>query len=456
MTSTNWHSPRRECGSWPGLSAPDGWIGALPSDSSGQGASEQGGIEAAGIVTRFWRQAVLERLRHVARGQLTLLDPWGCESAGAVSPESPLDVQLCVHNPAFYAEVATGGIIGAAEAYIDGHWSSSNLTDLVRLIVLNRDVWGGLDGGWARLQEPFRRLLHFLQRNTKLQARRNIAAHYDLGNDFFRLFLDETMMYSAGVFLSPQSTLHDASVEKNDRICRKLQLSPDDHLLEIGTGWGGFALHAAGRYGCRVTTTTISQEQHALATERIAAAGLADRVTVLLTDYRDLTGTFDKLVSIEMIEAVGHQWFDTYFAKCASLLKPDGMMLLQAITIADRDYATYIRSVDFIQKYIFPGGCLPSIGAICDSLQRRTDLKLFHLDDMAPHYARTLACWRENLHRNRAAIRALGEKYTEEFLRLWEFYLCYCEGAFLERSCGSVQMLLTKPDCRREPILGSV
>lgn len=456
MSSADWHGPQQGCRSWPGLSAPDGWVGAVASGTSCQGRSEGDGIESAGILTRFWRQAFLNRLRRVARGRLTLVDRWGSESAGEVSPASPIDVQLCVHDAAFYGQVATGGIIGAAEAYLDGQWNCSNLTDLVRLIVLNRDVWGGLDGGWARLREPLRRVLHFLQRNTKSQARRNIAAHYDLGNDFFQLFLDETMMYSAGVFTSPESSLHEASVEKNDRICRKLQLSPDDHLLEIGTGWGGFALHAAGRYGCRVTTTTISREQHSLATERIAAAGLSDRVTVLLQDYRDLSGKFDKVVSIEMIEAVGHQWFDTYFAKCASLLKTDGMMLLQAITIADRDYATYIRSVDFIQKYIFPGGCLPSIAAICDSLQRRTDLKLFHLDDMAPHYARTLACWRENLHRNRTAIRALGEKYSEQFLRLWEFYFCYCEGAFLERSCGSVQMLLTKPDCRREPILGTV
>jgi len=369
---------------------------------------------------------------------------------------APPDVHIHVHDPEFYRQVATGGIIGAAESYIDGHWSCSHLTDLVRLIVLNRDIWSGLDSGWAMIQEPLRRVAHFLQRNTRSQARRNIAAHYDLGNDFFRLFLDETMMYSAGVFTSSSASLHEASVEKNDRICRKLQLSPADHLLEIGTGWGGFALHAAGKYGCRVTTTTISREQHALATARIAEAGLSDRVEVLLHDYRDLKGHYDKLVSIEMIEAVGHQWFDTYFAKCAALLRPRGMMLLQAITIADRDYASYLRSVDFIQKYIFPGGCLPSVAAICDSLQRKTDLKLFHMDDMAPHYARTLACWRENLHRNRSAIRALGEQYSEQFLRLWEFYFAYCEGAFLERSCGSVQMLLTKPDCRREPILGAV
>jgi cyclopropane-fatty-acyl-phospholipid synthase len=439
--------------SWSGQGASSGGANVEAGD---RGGFRQKEVSAAGYSARLWRDAVLSRLRCVKRGRLTIEDDWGCESAGEPSDSALIDVRIHVHDVAFYRQAATGGIIGTAESYIDGHWSCSHLTDLVRLIVLNRDVWAGLDSGWAILWEPFRRLIHFLQRNTRSQARRNIAAHYDLGNDFFRLFLDETMMYSAGVFASTGSSLHEASVEKNDRICRKLKLSPSDHLLEIGTGWGGFALHAAGKYGCKVTTTTISREQFALATERIAAAGLADRVTVLLSDYRDLSGTFDKLVSIEMIEAVGHQWFDTYFAKCASLLRPAGMMLLQAITISDRDYATYIRSVDFIQKYIFPGGCLPSIGAICDSLQRKTDLKLFHMDDMAPHYARTLACWRENLRRNQSAIRALGEKYSEEFLRLWEFYFCYCEGAFLERTCGSVQMLLTKPDCRREPILGAV
>jgi cyclopropane-fatty-acyl-phospholipid synthase len=434
------------------------WIGSGWAECERPGVdpvqTRTGSASPPGFWTRFWRGSVLTQLRRVSRGRLTVTDAWGRESAGEVTASNPLDVHLHVQHPEFYRQIALGGIIGAAEAYIDGHWTCSNLTDLVRLIVLNRDIWSGLDRGWASWTEPLRKAAHFLHRNSRGQARRNIAAHYDLGNDFFRLFLDDTMMYSAGLFPSPEATLQDASIAKLDRICQKLDLGPGDHLLEIGTGWGGFAIHAAGRYGCRVTTTTISRAQHELAIRRVAEAGLSDRVEILFEDYRDLRGTYDKLVSIEMIEAVGHQWFDTYFAKCASLLKPDGLMLLQAITIADRDYPTYVRSVDFIQKYIFPGGCLPSVGAICDSLARKTDLNLFHLEDKAPHYARTLACWRDNLFRNKAEIQSLGPQYSDAFLRLWEFYFCYCEGAFLERSCGSVQMLLTKPHCRRPPLLG--
>jgi cyclopropane-fatty-acyl-phospholipid synthase len=285
-----------------------------------------------------------------------------------------------------------------------------------------------------------------MNRNNRTGSRRNIAAHYDLGNEFFRLMLDETLMYSSAVFERPDMTLAEAQRARLDRICRKLALGPRDHVLEIGTGWGGFALHAATHYGCRVTTTTISREQYALAQERIAQAGLSDRVTVLLEDYRDLRGEYDKLVSIEMIEAVGHEYYETFFTRCSALLKPDGLMLLQAITIADQRYEAARKSVDFIQRYIFPGSCIPSVSVMAQAVARATDMRLMHLEDIGPHYATTLRHWRERLYANADALRQLD--LPEEFLHMWEFYLCYCEGGFAERALGDVQLLLAKPQNR--------
>ena len=259
------------------------------------------------------------------------------------------------------------------------------------------------------------------------------------------------MMYSSAVFEQPGMTLEQASIAKLDRICRKLALHAGDHVVEIGTGWGGFALHAARHYGCRVTTTTISRAQYELAVARVAAAGLSDKITVLLKDYRELEGKFDKLVSIEMIEAVGHQYYEEYFRTCARLLEPDGMALIQAITIADQRYEAARRSVDFIQRYIFPGSCIPSVTALLASITRASDLRLFHLEDIGPHYARTLAAWRHAFMRNLDQVRALG--YPEEFIRMWEFYLCYCEGGFEERVLGDAQLLLVKPGNRRSAIV---
>ncbi len=263
-------------------------------------------------------------------------------------------------------------------------------------------------------------------------------------------FSDPTMMYSSAVFERAGMTLEQASVAKLDRICRKLALNPGDHVLEIGTGWGGFALHAARHYGCRVTTTTISREQYELARARVAAAGLADRVELLLEDYRDLSGQYDKLVSIEMIEAVGHHYFDAYFRLCSGLLRPDGTMLLQAITIADQRYEAARKGVDFIKRYIFPGCCIPSVAVMSDAVARVTDMRLYHLEDIGPHYAITLARWRDNLLANLDQVRALG--YPESFIRMWEFYFCYCEGGFDERVIGDVQMLLVKPSARPQPV----
>ncbi len=403
------------------------------------------------FLMRLARQAVLSRLQGLQHGEVTIIESSSRQTFGTRTEACPLSVTLQVTNPRFYSDLAFGGSVGAGEAYMSGFWSCDDLTALTRIIVRNRTVLDGIETGLARLTIPLRKLFHFLRRNNKEGSRHNIAAHYDLENDFFALFLDETMTYSCGIFEHENSTLQDASVAKIDRICRKLQLSPVDHLLEIGTGWGTFALYAAQQYGCRVTTTTVSQQQYEFARQRIATAGLSDQVTVLFQDYRDLKGQYDKLVSIEMIEAVGHAFYDTYFKCCSDLLKPNGMMLLQAIIIADHLYEQAKRSVDFIQRYIFPGSCIPSITAINQSLARATDMRLFHLEDITLHYAETLHHWHERFFANLSRVRTLG--YPEEFIRMWEFYLCYCEGGFRERVIGDVQMLLTKPLCRREPIL---
>ena len=388
-------------------------------------------------------RAVRARLASLVHGVVTVVDGTDQRSYGKRTVRCPLAVTLRVHDPRFWSELAFGGSIGAGEAYMLGYWSTDGLTDLVRILLQNREVLDGMETGLARLTAPLQKTLHWLNRNTRSGSQRNIAAHYDLGNDFFRLFLDPTLMYSCAIFDRPGMTLEQAQLARLDRICRKLDLGPEDHLLEIGTGWGAMAIHAARHYGCRVTTTTISRQQHDLARERIAEAGLEDRIDLLLEDYRDLDGSYDKLVSIEMIEAVGHQFYDTYFEQCGRLLADDGLMLLQAITIADQRYDAARRSVDFIQRHVFPGSTIPSVTAMLDSITRSSDLRLAHLEDIGPHYATTLRMWRENFFANLQAVRDLG--YPEEFVRMWEFYLCYCEGGFRERDIGAVQMLLARP-----------
>ncbi|MGE0873434.1 MAG: class I SAM-dependent methyltransferase [Burkholderiales bacterium] len=380
----------------------------------------------------------LSTLRH---GTITLVD--GDTSTRHGAADADLHATVHVHDARFYREVALGGSIGAGEAYMQGWWSTDHLTTLMRILVRNLHAVDDMEGGFARLAAPLRRFTHWLNANSRRGSRRNIAAHYDLGNEFFALFLDPSMMYSSAIFEDPAMSLEEAQAVRLDTICRKLDLGPGDHLLEIGTGWGGMAIHAARHYGCRVTTTTISRRQHELATERVAAAGLSGRVTLLLEDYRDLRGSYNKLVSIEMIEAVGHDYYDTYFARCASLLRPGGLMLLQAITIADQRYESARRAVDFIQRYIFPGSCIPSITAMAQSITRSSPLRMLDLEDIGPHYATTLAHWRRNFLRNLDAVRGLG--YPERFIRMWEFYLCYCEAGFAERALGDVHLLLARP-----------
>jgi cyclopropane-fatty-acyl-phospholipid synthase len=303
-----------------------------------------------------------------------------------------------------------------------------------------------MDSSLSRLQAPIFKSIHWLNRNTREGSRRNISAHYDLGNDMFRLFLDDNMMYSSAIYPDSHSSLEEAAEFKLERICQKLELTENDHVLEIGTGWGGFALYAAKNYGCRITTTTISKEQYELAKKRVESEGLQDKITLLLRDYRDLNGQFDKLVSIEMIEAIGHQYINTYFKKCSELLKPEGMMLIQAITIADQRYKAALKEVDFIKRYIFPGCFIPSNTAMQNAITESTDMRVQDLEDIGFHYARTLHDWQKRFFANIEKVKALG--YPDEFIRLWEFYLCYCEGGFAERATSNVQLLLVKPENR--------
>ena len=402
-----------------------------------------------GILYRLARGLVLKSLAQVRQGHLIFID---CDDRLEFGePGSGLTTTVRVQHPDFYRRVAFGGTIAAGETYMDGLWNCSDLLALVRIMVRNQGAQQQLEGGLARFTVPLQRLLHRLNDNTRSGSRRNIAAHYDLGNDFYQLFLDPTMAYSCGIFERDDSSLSEASQAKFDRICRKLGLTPGMQVLEIGTGWGGFAIHAARHFDCHVTTTTISQQQHDFALRRIADEGLGDRITLLQQDYRDLTGSFDRLVSIEMIEAVGHRHLPTYFRTCAERLKADGAALIQAITMPDHLYNRYLGSPDFINRYIFPGSCCPSLHAISAAVTRSTDLRLNYLEDLSPHYARTLREWRKAFHANLERVRTMG--FDERFIRMWEYYLCYCEGGFAERFTGVAQLLFSKPGYREEPML---
>jgi cyclopropane-fatty-acyl-phospholipid synthase len=398
-------------------------------------------------LARLGRKLLFAQLERIEHGEIRIVDELGERRFGRRSEGCQLAVNVHVHHRQLYADAAFGGTVGAGEAYIRGLWHCDDLVALVRIFILNREMMDGMDSGWAFLSAPLRKALHTLNRNSRAGSARNIAAHYDLGNGLYELMLDDTMAYSCGIFETPAATLRDASVAKFDAACRKLDLHPGDHLLEIGTGWGGLAIHAAQNYRCRVTTTTISREQQRYAADKVASLGLNDRITLLTQDYRDLRGKYDKLVSIEMIEAVGANYLDTYLAQCSQLLQHDGAMLLQAITIRDQFYQQALKSVDYIQRYIFPGSFIPSVTAIGTALTRVTDLKIEHLRDIGPHYARTLQLWRERFFTRLDQVRQLG--YPDSFIRMWEYYLCYCEGGFAEGQLSNAQLLLTKPGYRR-------
>ncbi|AOA06766.1 MULTISPECIES: SAM-dependent methyltransferase [Pseudomonas] len=402
------------------------------------------------LTSALLRRGVLRQLSQLKSGHLVVIENgerlvFGDSGAGLVG-------EVQIHDASVWGMIASNGSIGAGEAFIHGYWSSPDLTKVIRVLVSNMDVLDAMEGGLARLGRPLIRGLHWINRNTRKGSQKNIAAHYDLGNDMFEQFLDPTMMYSAAQFLTADDTLEQAQLNKLQRICQKLDLKPTDHLLEIGTGWGSMALYAAQHYGCKVTTTTLSKEQFDYTQARIEALGLQEQVTLLLEDYRDLTGQYDKLVSIEMIEAVGHHFLPSYFKQCSQLLKPHGLMLLQAITIREQRYEQAKSSVDFIQRYIFPGGALPSVQKMLEIVGKDTDMNLMHMEDFGLHYAKTLRLWHENFRRAHGRLTELG--YDDYFLRLWEFYLCYCEGGFLERSIGTAQLLLAKPAAMPAPLLG--
>ncbi len=396
------------------------------------------------------RRIVRSRLESIADARVVVTENGRRTGFGELSDAMPSAVELTVRDPRFYSDVAFGGVLGAGESYIHEYWDCDDLTLLVRILLRNRGVLQEMNSGLAIVTQPLQKLLHWLNRNTRKGSRRNISAHYDLGNDFYELWLDSRMMYSSAVFEHADMSLDAAGEAKLDRICRKLKLSPSDRVLEIGTGWGGFAIHAARHYGCRVTTTTISRRQFEYAQAAIEDAGLGDRIELLCLDYRDLEGRYDKLVSIEMIEAVGWQYQDAFFRKCSALLAPHGEMLLQAITIADQHYEQYKSGVDFIRRYIFPGGCLCSVTAMTRSVTRATDMRTVHLEDIGPHYAKTLEHWRGRFLGALDEVRGLG--FPEEFVRMWNYYLCYCEGAFIERATGNVQMHLVKPGARADVV----
>ena len=350
-----------------------------------------------------------------------------------------------MHSPALWPHLVHGGR-GLAEAYAQGLWDSPDVTAVLRVAARNVNRLDAARRALAPVREPYLRARQAFVRNTPRRSRKDIEAHYDLGDDLFERMLDPSMMYSCALFDEPGMTLEQASMRKLELIYEKLDLQPTDHLLEIGTGWGSLALHAARSRGCRVTTTTISKDQYATAVRRVREAGLEDRVTVLLEDYRDLTGRYDKLVSVEMIEAVGWKDFDTFFARCSALLEPDGAMLLQAITMDDRAYRIERVSRSFIRTMIFPNGCLPSQEVISRCIARDTDMRTVHMEDLTPHYAETLNRWRENLDAHEAELGERG--YDERFRRLWRMYLCYCEAGFAEHRIGLAQALFAKPHWR--------
>lgn len=392
------------------------------------------------------RSLVFKALEQIREGSLQLVEPDGTfyfgQSRSAQSEPDLLQATLLVDDASLYKDIVLGGSIGGAEAFIAGKWHSPDLTAVIRLFARAQQLTDQLEqhqGWWSRLKNAF---LHRANRNTKTGSKANIEAHYDLGNELYTRLLDTSMMYSAAVYPHATASLAEAQQHKLELICQKLQLSPEDHLLEIGTGWGGLALYAAQHFGCRVTTTTISEQQYQYAQQQVQDAGLQDRITLLKQDYRDLTGQYDKLVSIEMIEAVGYEFMPGFFRQCNQLLKPGGKMLLQSITIADQRFGYYLNNVDFIQRYIFPGGFLPSMTELAKASTANSAMVIEAVQDIGLDYARTLADWRSNFLQSWPELPQFG--YDERFKRLWLYYLAYCEGGFLERATSTVQVVFRK------------
>ena len=398
----------------------------------------------ATFLTYVFKNGLKKKLSHLNVGCISVVD--GADKFSFGDPGSELQVNVQVHSQEFYVMTGSGGAMGIAEAYILGYWTSDDVVMLMRIILKNRSILLSLNDGFAKILSPINKLIHRSRQNTLKGSKENILAHYDLSNDFYKLWLDPTMTYSCAYFKDTNTTLEDASIEKLDRMCRKLKLSEKDNILEVGTGWGSFSIHAEKNYGCSITTTTISDAQYEYAKARVLEEGLESKINVINKDYRKLDGQYDKIVSIEMIEAVGYEYISEYFRKLSSLLKPDGLMALQGITYNDQNFDTYKDSVDFIKKYIFPGSCLISISQIIDVIKNKTDLSMIDMEDITRHYAETLNRWRKNFMSVLPEVKEMG--YSKAFINMWEFYFLYCEAGFLERNIGDVQMVFAKSGAR--------
>jgi len=395
------------------------------------------------LLHRLARALVFNQLKKIKIGHIVIIEGGNKFSFGK---NNKLNVTVTVHDPRFYGALAFGGSIGVSEAFMQKFWSASDLTKLIRIMAINQNTMDQLEGLFNIFLKPILKCLHYLNQNSVKGSEINISKHYDLGNDFFSLFLDSTMMYSSAVFKNPDDSLYKGSIHKLETICQGLELTSQDHIIEIGSGWGGFAIYAAQHYGCKVTTTTISKEQYKYVRQKIKDLKLSHKINVLFSDYRHLKGQYDKLVSIEMLEAVGYQYYDTYFKVCSNLLKPQGLAVIQTITITDQRYEKAKRSVDFIQRYIFPGSCIPSITALQNSMTQSSDLKIYSIHDIGAHYARTLALWREGFFKRLKDIKALG--FDDAFIRMWHFYFSYCEGGFQEKVISDIHLKLVKPGYR--------
>lgn len=407
---------------------------------------------------RFFRRILIAKFKAIGPGKLAVVDADGRHVLGRDSRQETSGLEILVHNPRFYRRVLSGGNLAAAEAWMDGDWTCDDLPGLIRLMIQNLDLADRMDASWGQGRRVFERIGHLLRRNTPKISRKNIEAHYDLGNRMFSLFLDPTMNYSSALFKKIETrgareSLHRAQLNKMEKICQTLALQPGDRLLEIGSGWGSLACYAAKHFGCHVTTTTISQEQYQWVKKRIEVEGLQDQVQLLDQDYRKLDGKFDKIVSVEMIEAVGDRYYPAFFRKCKELLNDNGLLLLQAITIVDQRYQQHLRSVDFICKYIFPGGSLPCVSRLVEVAAKSSEFRLIHLNDFAPHYAETLRRWREKFWQNIEAVKDLG--YDDKFVRMWDYYLAYCECGFDERQINVSHLMFAMKNAKFDPELGN-
>ena len=394
-----------------------------------------------GLLVKIFRGLLLSQFKEIKHGCIVLNE--GEERIVFGDENSSLKVEAHIYSDEFYVLAGSGGDLGIAEAYSAGYWDADDMVKIIQIVIKNQNIQKGLEGGFAKLLSPINRMIHRSRRNTVSGSKENIVAHYDLSNEFFQTWLDKSMTYSCAIFEPENLSLYDASIEKLDRICRKLDLTSDDHIIEIGTGWGSFALHAAKKYGCKITTTTISNRQHEYVSNLIKVEGLEEQITLLKDDYRSLNGQYDKLVSIEMIEAVGYNFIQNFFETCSRLLKPNGLMAIQGITYHEQGFENHLKSVDFIKKYIFPGSNLISVNHVLSVIKSYTDLSLVHLEDITKYYAETLKLWRNKYKGEFDKIKDMG--YSDEFLRMWDYYFIYCEAGFRERFIGDVQLVMAKP-----------